>query len=116
MLNGKRLVLASSAAITVSVAPILALASPAPRPLTAPTIPLSAGANQNNSGRLSTGHLFGKAVSTLARQVPAGPGHGFVISQFAKNNNPSNFHIRKVAASLLDHGKAHQLHGHNARQ
>ena len=88
MVNVKRLVVGAACAITVAVAPIVVMASPAP---------VAPAAGATVSGQLSTGHLFGKATGTLARQVPAGPQHGKIISQFARNNNPSNFHIHKHA-------------------
>ena len=39
----------------------------------------------------STGHIFGKEISGLARAIPPGPQHGSLISSFARDNNPHNF-------------------------
>jgi hypothetical protein len=44
----------------------------------------------------STGHIFGKEISGLARAIPAGRQHGALISSFARDNNPHNFkHLTK---------------------
>jgi hypothetical protein len=118
MVKARRLLIAGAGAISLAIAPMIVLASPAPRTVAAPrSSTLSStgdAANAGPSGRTSTGHLFGKAVSTLAHQIPAGPAHGALISQFATNNNPSNFHIHKAAAAQHKTGKAHADHGRNA--
>jgi hypothetical protein len=94
MLKAGRAVLTGAFALTMAVGSIVGAAA-APQNSTAAgpaSIPSVTGEASQTIGKSPTslGHFFGKATSDLAHIVPAGPGHGKVVSAFAKSSNPSH--------------------------
>jgi hypothetical protein len=97
MLKAGRAVLTGGFALTMALGSIVGVAA-SPQNSTAgasPTSPAMASAIPQTSQTIgksptSLGHFFGKATSNIAHIVPAGPGHGKVVSAFAKSSNPSH--------------------------
>jgi len=94
MLKAGRAVLTGGFALTMAVGSIVGVAA-APQNSTAAAPASIASVTPDASQTIgksptSLGHFFGKATSNLAHIVPAGPGHGKVVSAFAKSSNPSH--------------------------